>query len=184
MRAISFFLLFVGVLITYVGYSHNVMKTITYQVDNDNQIMSLFGVRMQGENQDEIIKNLIEQTDEFEYYEKERTGIKRVMFCGVPCGLNLRSEQKEGTTIITSIALFTSLQDKATFDTLKNAVSKRYGIPELEEYEGGPEEIDGRVYGKCRWNNSIATLRNVNTEEGGFFLFLPCIIQGEQGTKE
>lgn len=46
---------------------------------------TLFGVTMQGENLDEIIGNLIEQTDEFDYLDNERSDIKRVKFCGVPC---------------------------------------------------------------------------------------------------
>jgi hypothetical protein len=90
---------------------------------------------MQGMNQNQIIKNLIEQTDEFDYYDNEREGIKRVMFCGVPCGLNFEYGQKNGTTIVTSILLLTSLQDKATFDNLKSSISKKYGNPDLEEYE-------------------------------------------------
>ena len=136
------------------------------------QIPSLFGIAMQGRNQVEIIKNLIEQTDEFDYFDKERQGIERVVFCGVPCGLNFQSEQKNGTTVVTRVVLFTSLQDKATFDNLKNSISKIYGNPDLEEYEGETEEIDGRYYGKCRWNNGEILLRNVHSDEGGLFVFL------------
>ena len=111
---------------------------------------SLFGVKMKGVSQDEIIKNLAEQTEEFDYYDKERQGIERVMFCGVPCGFNFELEENNGTTTVTSVVLFTSHQDKATFDNLKNSISKKYGNPDLEEYEGETEEIDGRYYGKCR----------------------------------
>ena len=67
----------------------------------------------------------ISPPDNIEYYKNEREGIKRVMFCGVPCGLNIQSEQKDGKTIISSIVLFTSLQDKNTFDALKKSISKR-----------------------------------------------------------
>ena len=135
-------------------------------------IPSLFGIAMQGVSQDEIIKNLIEQTDEFDYFDNEREGIKRVLFCGVPCGLNLQSEQKNGITIVTSVVLFTSLQDKATFDTLKNSISKKYGNPDLEEYEGGAEEIDGKYYGRCGWDSGTIMLRNVQSDEGGFLIIL------------
>lgn len=132
----------------------------------------LFGIAMQGMNQNQIIKNLIEQTDEFDYYDNEREGIKRVMFCGVPCGLNFEYGQKNGTTIVTSILLLTSLQDKATFDNLKSSISKKYGNPDLEEYERETEENDGRYYGKCRWNNGEILLRNAHSDEGGLFVFL------------
>lgn len=139
---------------------------------NKEEIPSLFGVAIQGANQDEIIRNLIEQTDEFDYYGNEREAIKRVMFCGVPCGLNIQSEQENGTTVVTSVVLFTSLQDKATFDNLKSSVSKKYGNPDLEEYEGGTEEIDGRYYGKCRWGNGEILLRNIHSDEGGLLVFI------------
>ena len=139
----------------------------------------LFGIAMQGMNQNQIIKNLIEQTDEFDYYDNEREGIKRVMFCGVPCGLNIQSEQKNGTTVVTNVVLFTSLQDKATFDTLKNSISKKYGNPELEEYEGGAEEIDGKYYGRCRWDNESIMLRNVQSDEGGLLISIsPTVNKG------
>ena len=133
---------------------------------------SLFGVKMKGVSQDEIIKNLAEQTEEFDYYDKERQGIERVMFCGVPCGFNFELEENNGTTTVTSVVLFTSHQDKATFDNLKNSISKKYGNPDLEEYEGETEEIDGRYYGKCRWNNGEILLRNAHRDEGGLFVFL------------
>ena len=135
---------------------------------------SLFGVKMKGVSlsQDEIIRNLVEQAEEFDYCDKERQEIKCVMFCGVPCGLNFELEENNGTTTVTSVVLFTSHQDKASFDNLKNSISKKYGNPDLEEYEGETEEIDGRYYGKCRWNNGEILLRNAHRDEGGLFVFL------------
>ena len=35
----------------------------------------LLGITIQGDNQEEVIGKLIEQTDEFDYYDDERTGI-------------------------------------------------------------------------------------------------------------
>ena len=146
---------------------------------------SIFGVVMKGANQDEIIKNLIEQTDEFDYYDKKREGIERVLFCGVPCGLNLQFEQKNGTIIVTSVVLFTSLQDKATFDTLKSSISKKYGNPDLEEFEGGTEEINGKYYGRCRWDNGSIMLRNVQSDEGGLLITIsPNVNKGHLSGNE
>ncbi len=99
-----------------------------------------------------------------------------MLFCGVPCGVNLQSEQKDGKTIITTIVLFTSSQDKVTFETLKNSISKRFGKPDIEEYEGGIEEIDGRCYGKCRWDNGGVLLRNVHGDEGGLLIFISSAV--------
>ena len=133
---------------------------------------SLLSVEMKGVSQDEIIRSLVEQTKEFDYCDKERHEIKRVMFCGVPCGLNFEHEEENGAPTVTSVVLFTSHQDKATFDTFKNSISKKYGNPDLEKYEGGTEEIGGRYYGKCRWNNGEILLRNAQSDEGGLFVFL------------
>ena len=45
--------------------------------DNADVSLSLFGITFQGESQDEVMTNLIEQTDEFDYFDEERTNIKR-----------------------------------------------------------------------------------------------------------
>lgn len=154
------------------------------ELSEKENIPSLFGISMQGVDQDEIIKNVVEKTDEFDYFGNEREGIKRVLFCGVPCGLNIQFEQKNGTTVISHVVLFTSLQDKATFDNLKSSISKKYGNPDLEEYEGGTEVIDGRYYGKCRWNNGEIMLRNTHRDEGGFLVFLyPVTNMGHSSRK-
>lgn len=159
--------------------SHSITRAELSEKEN---IPSLFGISMQGVDQDEIIKNMVEKTDEFDYFGNEREGIKRVLFCGIPCGLNIQFEQKNGTTVITHVVLFTSLQNKATFDNLKSSISKKYGNPDLEEYEGGTEEIDGRYYGKCRWNNGEIMLRNTHSDDGGFLVFLYPVTNSPQKT--
>ena len=143
--------------------------------DNADVSLSLFGITFQGESQDEVMTNLIEQTDEFDYYDEERTDIKRVIFCGVPFGLNLKTEQKEGITIITNITLITSHQSKAEFEAIKDGISKRLGNPDIEDYdEGIGEETEEPFYGRCTWNKEgcDATLRNLHSEEGGLVVFL------------
>ena len=131
--------------------------------------LSLLGITLQGDNQEEVIEKLIEQTDEFDYYDDERAGIKRLVFCGVPFGINLKSEQTDGVITITEIILITSHQSKADFEAIKNGISKRLGNPDIEEYEDGTEEMDGRFYGRCAWykDECKATLRNLHTEDGG-----------------
>ena len=138
--------------------------------ENKPQVsLSLWGITIQGDKQDEVLEKLIEQTDEFDYCDDERTGIKRLVFCGVPFGLTLKSEQTNGVTTITGITLITSHQSKADFEAIKNGISKRLGNPDIEEYEDGTEEMDGRFYGRCAWykDECKATLRNLHTEDGG-----------------
>lgn len=135
--------------------------------------LSLLGITIQGDSHDEVMGKLIEQTNEFDYYNDERTEIKRLMFCGVPFGLTLKSEQTNGVTTITNITLITSHQSIADFEAIKSGISKRLGNPDIEDYEDGADEIDGRFYGKCSWykDEGNATLRHLHGEEGGLVVF-------------
>ena len=142
------------------------------ELDRYGVSLSLFDVDIHGISQEEVISKLIEQTDEFDYFDDERKEIKRLMFCGIPFGLNLETEQKDGATIITKIVLITSRQSKSDFEAIKNEISKRYGNPDIEDYEGGTDETDGRFYGRCNWFQGGITLRNVHSEEGGLILLL------------
>ena len=150
----------------FVACSRNVDK-------NKNQVsLSLWGITVQGENQDEVISDLIEQTDEFDYYDDDRTEIWRLMFCGVPFGLNLDSVQTNGVTTITDMTLITSHQSKADFEAIKSGISKRLCNPDIEDYEGGTDEIEGRFYGRCAWyrDECNATLRSINGDKGGLIV--------------
>lgn len=145
---------------------------------NKHQVsLSLFGFTIQGDSQDEVIGKLIEQTDEFDYYDDKRAGIERLVFCGVPFGLNLTSEQTNEVTTITNITLITSQQSKADFEAIKSGISKRLGNPDVEDYEEGTDEIDGRFYGRCSWykDKCKATLRPLHGEEGGLVVFFALL---------
>jgi hypothetical protein len=65
----------------------------------------------------------------------------------VPFGLNLDSVQTNGVTTITDITLITSHQSKADFESIKNGLSKRLGNPDIEDYEGGTDEIEADSMG-------------------------------------
>ena len=140
-----------------------------------NNDLTLFGVSMKGTNLDIIINNLIDQTDEFDYFNEERQDIKRVMFCGVPCGLNIHSSSQDDSIFISHITLFTSHEDKTTFEKFKNGIVKRYGSPNIDEDQ---DVIEGVYYGRCKWTKGGVLLRHVNSEEGG----LLCILESHIGT--
>ena len=99
----------------------------------------------------------------------------------MPYGLNLDSVQTNGVTTITDMTLITSHQSKADFETIKSGISKRLGNPDIEDYEGGTDEIEGRFYERCAWygDERNATLRNLHSEEGGLVVFFD-IDQGKQ----
>lgn len=174
MMRYSYWMVFLLIILHFVGCGNVNNK------DNADVSLSLFGITFQGESQDEVMTNLIEQTDEFDYYDKERADIKRVIYCGVPFGLNLKTEQKEGITIITEITLISSHQSKAEFDAIKDGISKRLGNPDIEGYDDEiSEEWEEPFYGRCTWHSDEceATLRNLHGEEGGLVVFLSPLLK-------
>ena len=181
MKQIIFFLfalIFIGCGSNKAESNETISKPQETKADTYCQrILSLFGASMEGTDKDVIIRNLIEQTKEFEYCDSKRTAIKRVLFCGISCGLNIESDEENGIIVIHSIVLITSLQDKSTFNIIKNCLTRRFGKPDIEEYEAGEEYLDGRYYGRCQWNNGAATLRNLHSDEGGLLCTLESTIE-------
>ena len=135
----------------------------------------LFGVLMEGKSLDEIIISLIDNTEEFDYYDDERDGIWRLKFCGIPFGINIDYEHKNGKFIVNHLNLFTSQQSIKAFEAIRKGISKRYGSPDIYDYDTGSYEFDGLFYGRCTWGGAL--LRNVHSDEGGLFLFLPTAIE-------
>jgi len=134
----------------------------------------LFDVLMEGKDIDEIIISLIENTEEFDYYDDERDSIWRLKFCSVPFGINIDYEHKNGKFIVNNLNLFTSQQSIADFNAINKGVSKWYGDPQIDD-EGAGYDFEGKFYGRCSWKGAL--LRNVHSDEGGLFLFLPSEIR-------
>ena len=134
----------------------------------------LFDVLMEGKDMDEIMISLIENSEEFDYYDEERDDIWRLKFCGVPFGININYEHKNGKFIVNTLNLFTSQQSIADFNAINKGVSKWYGNPQIDD-EGAGYDFEGRFYGRCSWDGAL--LRNVHSDEGGLFLFLPSEIR-------
>ena len=154
------------------------VKDVNLQDSNEEDSSEhnyLFGVLMEGESLDGIIISLIENTEEFDYYDDERDGIWRLKFCGVPFGVNIDYKHKNGKFIVNHLNLFTSQQSIEAFEAIRKGISKRYGSPDIDDYGAGSYEFDGLFYGRCTWKGAL--LRNVHSEEGGLFLFLPSAIE-------
>ena len=134
----------------------------------------LFDVLMEGKDTDEIIISLIENTEEFDYYDDERDDIWRLKFCSVPFGINIDYEHKNGKFIVNNLNLFTSQQSIADFNAINKGVSKWYGNSQIDD-EGAGYDFEGKFYGRCSWKGAL--LRNVHSDEGGLFLFLPSEIR-------
>ena len=135
----------------------------------------LFGVPMEGKSLDGIIISLIDNTDEFDFFDDERDGIWRLKFCGVPFGVNIHYEHRNAKFIVNHLNLFTSQQSIKAFEAIRDGISKRYGVPNIDDYGAGSYEFDGKFYGRCTWSGAL--LRNVHSDEGGMFLILPSAIE-------
>ena len=135
----------------------------------------LFGVPMEGKSLDGIIISLIDNTEEFDFYDDERDGIWRLKFCGVPFGININYEHRNAKFIVNHLNLFSSQQSIKAFEAIRDVISKRYGRPDIDDYGAGSYESDGKFYGRCTWDGAL--LRHVHSDEGGMFLFLTSAIE-------
>lgn len=136
------------------------------------ECLTVFGVSLIGDNEKDVIDKFVACMPEMKLVESKANDVPIVNLCGIPFGLNIIWTQDDPQASATSATLFTSLQDKNTFDKLKATISTHCGNPDIEEYEGGTDEIDGRFYGKCIWyEDCTITLRNVHSDEGGFTLY-------------
>ncbi len=151
-------------LMTYSNSDNDFVKEGTMSTEHQY----LFDVLMEGKDLDEIIISLIENTEEFDYYDEERINIWRLKFCGIPFGINIDYEHKNGKFIVNNLVLFTSQQSMNAFNAINKGISKKYGNPSIDDVAG--IESDGIFYGRCTWDGAL--LRNVYSEEGGLFLFL------------
>jgi hypothetical protein len=145
-------------------------------IAEEEDSLFMFDVSMQGKNTDEIFRNLIEQTEEFDYYDNERTEITRLNFCGVPFGINPTIEEKNGTTRVTIMNMITSHQSTKDFEAIKKAVSKRYGEPIIDDYDCGTVDFDETFIGRT-WDEGGVMIRNLHSEEGGMVCFIYSYIK-------
>lgn len=154
------------------------------QVDTLN-CLTVFGVSLIGDSEEEVIDKFVAGMPEMKLVESKANDVPKVNLCGIPFGLNIIWVQDNSKVAATSVKLLTSLQDKNSFEKLKATISTHCGNPDIEEYEGGTDEIDGRFYGKCVWNEDCSiTLRNVHSDEGGLVLYFEETTPKETKTAE
>ena len=147
--------------------------------------LTLFGIPLYGDNEKEIIDKFVAGMPEMKLVGSKANDVPKVNLCGIPFGLNIIWVQDNSKVAATSVKLLTSLQDKNSFEKLKATISTHCGNPDIEEYEGGTDEIDGRFYGKCVWNEDCTiTLRNAHSDEGGLVLYFEETTPKETKTAE
>lgn len=132
--------------------------------------LNMFGISLQGENKAEVIDKLLNQVNIIKLVEHS-DNVTVVNFNGIECGLNISLDSIPNRVSATSVLLLTSKKDKKTFERLKKGIEQYYGKPDVEDYEEGGEEFEGRFIGRCNWYRDCdIVLRHLHVEEGGFGL--------------
>lgn len=143
---------------------------VVQDVDTTLYVLNMFGIPLQGEKKVEVVDKLLGQVNGMKLIEK-REDMTVVNFCGVEFGLNMSFDSIPNQVSATSVLLLTSKKDKKTFERLKKGIEQYYGKPDVEDYEEGGEEFEGRFIGRCNWYRDCdIVLRHLHGEEGGFGL--------------
>lgn len=143
---------------------------VVQDVNTTLYVLNMFGIPLQGEKKVEVVDKLLGQVNGMKLIEK-REDMTVVNFCGVEFGLNMSFDSIPNLVSATSVLLLTSKKDKKTFERLKKGIEQYYGKPDVEDYEEGGEEFEGRFIGRCNWYRDCdIVLRHLHGEEDGFGL--------------
>lgn len=128
-------------------------------VEKDVRCAYFFGIPLHGKDVASIVKMMEEKVDVFSLdgnLDEER-GYCKVLFCGVPCGMNIQWEEKDGMVYVFSLDFMTSQKSKEAVAALAKGLSSYYG----ECHQDEQDKIDDYY----RWEEVL--LRPVHSEEGG-----------------
>ncbi|MBQ6749403.1 MAG: hypothetical protein IJR02_01375 [Bacteroidaceae bacterium] len=128
-------------------------------VEKEVQVTNFFGIPLLGKDVASIVKMMEEKVDVFSLdgnLDEERDYCK-VLFCGVPCGMNIQWKEKDGMVYIYSLNIMTSQKSKEAIAALAKGISSYYG----ECHQDEQDEMDDYF----RWEEVL--LRPVHSEEGG-----------------
>ena len=128
-------------------------------VEKEVQVTNFFGILLQGKDVASIVKMMEEKVDVFSLdgnLDEER-GYCKVLFCGVPCGMNIQWEEKDGMVYVFSLDFMTSQKSKEAIAALAKGLFSYYG----ECHQDEQDKIDDYY----RWEEVL--LRPVHSDEGG-----------------
>lgn len=120
---------------------------------------NFFGIPLLGKDVASIVKMMEEKVDVFSLDGNldEEPDYCKVLFCGVPCGMNIQWKEKDGMVYIYSLNIMTSQKSKEAIAALAKGISSYYG----ECHQDEQDKIDDYY----RWEEVL--LRPVHSEEGG-----------------
>lgn len=144
---------------THKELSHGLVPTENPIAEEEVRCTNFFGIPLQGKDVASIVKMMEEKVDVFSLdgnLDEER-GYCKVLFCGVPCGMNIQWKEKDGMVYVYSLNFMTSQKSKEAVAALAKGLSSYYG----ECHQDEQDEIDDYF----RWEEVL--LRPVHSEEGG-----------------
>jgi len=131
------------------------------EVKLEEEICSVdfFGISLQGKDVSSIVKMMEEKVDvlTLDGELNDEQDYCRVLFCGVPCGMNMKRDRVNDEVYITSLNFFTSQTSDEAIEALVKGVSSYYGECQQDEQD----KIDDYF----RWDGVL--MRPVHSEEGG-----------------
>ena len=144
---------------THKELSPDLAPTENSMAEEEVRCTNFFGIPLQGKDVASIVKMMEEKVDVFSLdgnLDEER-GYCKVLFCGVPCGMNIQWKEKDGMVYIYSLNIMTSQKSKEAIAALAKGISSYYG-----EYH---QDEQDRIDDYYRWEDVL--LRPVHSDEGG-----------------
>ena len=144
---------------THKELSHGLVPTENSMAEEEVRCTNFFGISLQGKDVASIVKMMEEKVDVFSLdgdLDEEQNYCK-VLFCGVPCGMNIQWKEKDGMVYIYSLNIMTSQKSKEAIAALAKGISSYYG-----EYH---QDEQDRIDDYYRWEEVL--LRPVHSDEGG-----------------
>ena len=144
---------------THKEQSSDIAPTENPIAEEDVRCAYFFGIPLHGKDVASIVKMMEEKVDVFSLdgnLDEER-GYCKVLFCGVPCGMNIQWEEKDGMVYVFSLDFMTSQKSKEAVAALAKGISSYY-----DEYH---QDEQDRIDDYYRWEEVL--LRPVHSDEGG-----------------
>jgi hypothetical protein len=164
MKKIQFLLYALVMLLVSFSCAHkkqspDLAPTENSMAEEEVRCTNFFGIPLLGKDVASIVKMMEEKVDVFSLDGSfnEEPDYCKVLFCGVPCGMNIQWKEKDGMTYVYSLNFFTSQTSDEATDALVNGISSYYG----ECHQDEQDKIDDYY----RWEEVL--LRPVHSEKGG-----------------
>lgn len=144
---------------THKEQSSDIAPTENPIAEEEVRCTNFFGIPLLGKDVASIVKMMEENVDVFSLDGSldEEQDYCKVLFCGVPCGMNIQWKEKDGMAYIYSLNFMTSQKSKEAIAALAKGISSYYG----EYHQDEQDKIDDYF----RWEEVL--LRPVHSDEGG-----------------